>query len=298
MIGDSDAGRDRLRGRRAAREDRRGPRAPAARCAASSSSMPPATGRRRHARRAARARPRARRRRARGAPSARQARRTPHVHLHVGHDRPAEGLRAHARQLPRDPRHGQRARAAQRRRRLIYLYLPLAHSFALLIQLGAFDLGAPLAYFGGDTKQIVPELMEVKPTYLPVGAAHLREDLHAGLGPTSTPRSWPRRPRGRRPRPATSRSAGEEVPADLRERVRAADEQLFANVRALFGGRLRQATSGAAPIAKEILEFFWACGVPVLEGYGMTETATAATTLDAREPQVRHRRRARCPASS
>ena len=57
-----------------------------------------------------------------------------------------------------------------------------------------------------------------------------------------------------------------------------ADERFFANVRAIFGGRVRHATSGAAPIAKEILEFFWACGVPVLEGYGMTETATAATT--------------------
>ncbi len=50
---------------------------------------------------------------------------------------------------------------------IIYLYLPLAHSFALLIQLAVFDLGGTLAYFGGDTKQIVPELMEVKPTYLP-----------------------------------------------------------------------------------------------------------------------------------
>ena len=50
---------------------------------------------------------------------------------------------------------------------VIYLYLPLAHSFALLIQLAVFDLGGTLAYFGGDTKQIVPELLEVKPTYLP-----------------------------------------------------------------------------------------------------------------------------------
>ncbi len=48
-----------------------------------------------------------------------------------------------------------------------YLYLPLAHSYALLIQLLTFDLGGTLAYFGGDTKQIVPELLEVQPTYLP-----------------------------------------------------------------------------------------------------------------------------------
>jgi long-chain acyl-CoA synthetase len=71
--------------------------------------------------------------------------------------------------------------------------------------------------------------------------------------------------------------AGEEVPDEMRKAFEAADEELFKNVRAIFGGRVRQATSGAAPIAREILEFFFACGVPVLEGYGMTETSTAAT---------------------
>ena len=50
---------------------------------------------------------------------------------------------------------------------LVYLFLPLAHAFALLIQLAAFDIGAPIAYFGGDPKQIIPELGQVKPTYLP-----------------------------------------------------------------------------------------------------------------------------------
>jgi long-chain acyl-CoA synthetase len=71
---------------------------------------------------------------------------------------------------------------------------------------------------------------------------------------------------------------GEPVPEELKAPFEEADEKLFKNVRAIFGGNVRHATSGAAPIAKEILEFFWACGVPVLEGYGMTETATAATT--------------------
>ena len=48
-----------------------------------------------------------------------------------------------------------------------YLYLPLAHVFARVVQLCTFDLGATLAFFGGDTRQIVPELADAKPTYFP-----------------------------------------------------------------------------------------------------------------------------------
>src|SRR5262249_47276898 len=73
------------------------------------------------------------------------------------------------------------------------------------------------------------------------------------------------------------RAAGPDVPADLAAAYAAADEALFAKVREVFGGRVRQALTGAAPIAKEVLEFFYAAGVPVLEGYGMTETAAVGT---------------------
>jgi long-chain acyl-CoA synthetase len=48
-----------------------------------------------------------------------------------------------------------------------YLYLPLAHSFALLIQLGSFDLGATIAYWQNDPTKIVPDLADLKPTYFP-----------------------------------------------------------------------------------------------------------------------------------
>jgi long-chain acyl-CoA synthetase len=162
-----------------------------------------------------------------------------------------------------------------------YLYLPLAHSFALLIQLLSFDLGGTIAYFGGDTQQIIAELAETKPTYLP-SVPRIFEKIYT-LATAQLERASDSERRqfqeaiklGVEVR--ERRRRGEPVPEDLRKAFDEADEKLYENVRAIFGGNVRQAVTGAAPIAPEILEFFYACGVPVLEGYGMTETATAAT---------------------
>jgi long-chain acyl-CoA synthetase len=158
---------------------------------------------------------------------------------------------------------------------VVYLYLPLAHSFALLIELIAFDLGGKIAYWGGDPKGIVGELMAVKPHYLP-SVPRIFEKIYTLVTSSGD---------AEKIRGATQlglkvralQDAGQPVPDELQAMYDKADEELFKNVRNVFGGRLRQATSGAAPIAQEILEFFYACGVPVLEGYGMTETATAST---------------------
>src|SRR5438105_908654 len=162
-----------------------------------------------------------------------------------------------------------------------YLYLPLAHSFALLIQLAAFDLGSTLAYFGGDTKQIVPELQEVKPTYLP-SVPRVFEKIYSLANAAIQAQPPEEQERSRQAielgvKVRDLMAAGEPVPDELQAPFDEADEQLFKNVRAIFGGRVRHATSGAAPIGVEILRFFYACGIPVFEGYGMTETATAAT---------------------
>ena len=73
------------------------------------------------------------------------------------------------------------------------------------------------------------------------------------------------------------RRRGEPVPEDLQQAFDKADEKIFQKVRAAFGGSVREATTGAAPIAPDILEFFYASGIPVLEGYGMTETTGVAT---------------------
>jgi long-chain acyl-CoA synthetase len=159
---------------------------------------------------------------------------------------------------------------------LVYLFLPLAHAFALLIQLGGTDTGAPIAYFGGDTTQIIPELAETKPTYLP-SVPRIFEKIYTLVSGNVDPAVLAEATEvGARYHDLEV--AGEEIPDDLREAYEQFDSTLFVNVRNAFGGRLREAVTGAAPIAKEILEFFWAAGVPVLEGYGMTETATAATT--------------------
>jgi long-chain acyl-CoA synthetase len=158
---------------------------------------------------------------------------------------------------------------------VVYLYLPLAHSYALLLQLLVFDLGVTLAYFGGDTKQIIGELAEVKPTYLP-SVPRIFEKIYTLVSANADPEELAGAVRvGMQVREL--QHAGRPIPDELQGPFEEADEQLFKNVRAAFGGRLREAVSGAAPIAKEILEFFFACGVPVMEGYGMTETATAAT---------------------
>jgi long-chain acyl-CoA synthetase len=161
---------------------------------------------------------------------------------------------------------------------LTYLFLPLAHAYALLIQLVNFDIGTTIAYFGGDSTQIVPEIQQVSPTYLP-SVPRIFEKIYtlalASQPPEVQERMQAAAKLGVKVRDLQIR--GEEVPPELLTPFEQAEEQLFQNVRAIFGGRLRQAVSGAAPIAKEILEFFYGCGVPVLEGYGMTETATVAT---------------------
>jgi long-chain acyl-CoA synthetase len=158
-----------------------------------------------------------------------------------------------------------------------YLFLPLAHAFALLIQFVVLDLGGVLAYWEKDPQKIIPNLMEVKPTYFP-SVPRIFEKLYtlarsSAEDPAALDKAVEVGSKVRQ-----MRERGEEVPAELEQAFQQAEEKLFANVRNLFGGRIRQCVTGAAPIAKEILEFFYACGVPIMEGYGMTETATAATS--------------------
>ncbi|HTX35367.1 MAG TPA: AMP-dependent synthetase/ligase [Bryobacteraceae bacterium] len=70
---------------------------------------------------------------------------------------------------------------------------------------------------------------------------------------------------------ARYRRQGKPVPWHLRAPLKLADRVLFHKIRARFGGRLRVAASGAAPLSKDLAEFYEAVGMPLVEGYGLTE---------------------------
>jgi long-chain acyl-CoA synthetase len=163
---------------------------------------------------------------------------------------------------------------------LTYLFLPLAHSFALLIQFGTFELGATLAYWERDPLRIMANLAEVKPTYFPSVPRIFEKIYTAATAAVEKEGGLKKRifdwsiAVGKRYHEA-ERSGG--AGALSRAKYSLADRLVLNKIRNLFGGNLRVAVSGAAPINPDILRFFDAAGVLVLEGWGMTETSTAAT---------------------
>ncbi len=161
---------------------------------------------------------------------------------------------------------------------VVYLYLPLAHVFAQLIQADCIEVGAAIAYWGGDALKIVPELGQVHPTVLP-SVPRIFEKVYSvamGMVPEGGKEDAEKAiALGLKVRQARER--GEEVSAEEAAEFERVDGEMFALVRGIFGGKIELAISGAAPIAPEILEFFYAAGVPVFEGWGMTETTSIGT---------------------
>jgi long-chain acyl-CoA synthetase len=135
--------------------------------------------------------------------------------------------------------------------------------------------GFTLAYCA-DVRHVSKALMEVRPTLFP-SVPRVYEKVHTAVKSAAAEGSAVKR------RIAEWAFAVGEQKVNGRSgpvfalQARLADKLVLGKVRARMGGRMRFAVSGGAPLAPEIAEFFGACGVVILEGYGMTECTTAAT---------------------
>jgi len=151
---------------------------------------------------------------------------------------------------------------------LSYLYLPLAHVFGREVQSLTLAVGGCLAFFGGDRTNVMEELSQIRPTFF-ASVPRLYEKIYT-LARAELERGGQGFSCAQLQQLLGARLEGRAVASGL-------EEGPCQMVRELFGGRLREAWSGAAPIASEVLEFLFACGVPIYEGYGLTETAAACT---------------------
>ena len=160
---------------------------------------------------------------------------------------------------------------------LQYLWLPLSHVFGKALIAIQLYIGFTTAVDGRIDK-IVENLAEVKPTFM-CGAPRIFEKVRAKVITTASHGvrakifDWAFRV-GRKVSPV--RLAGEEPSGLLALQYRLADRLVFSKIKARMGGKIRFFVSGSAPLNSEVQEWFYAAGLLVLEGYGLTETSAVS----------------------
>ncbi|HEX3930693.1 MAG TPA: AMP-dependent synthetase/ligase [Nocardioides sp.] len=157
------------------------------------------------------------------------------------------------------------------------LFLPLAHVFARIVQIGAVKARVRLGH-SSDVTRLVPDLGEFRPTFL-LAVPRVFEKVFNNASQRATAEG-----RGgvfdRAAETAIAYSRALErgkVPVALRARHAAFSRLVYGRLRAALGGRCRFAVSGGAPLGDRLGHFYRGIGVTVLEGYGLTETTAAVT---------------------
>jgi len=164
-------------------------------------------------------------------------------------------------------------------------FLPLSHVLERLVTFAFMSRGVSMAY-AESVETVADNLLEVKPTIM-VSVPRLFEKIYAKVmdsvlaGSTLKKKIffWALK---------VGKECGEKrlqrqpVPASLEQRRKIAHKLVFSKILEKTGGRVRFFVSGGAPLAKDIAEFFYALGIVVLEGYGLTESSPviAANTFD------------------
>ncbi|HEV8304250.1 MAG TPA: long-chain fatty acid--CoA ligase [Gemmatimonadales bacterium] len=158
--------------------------------------------------------------------------------------------------------------------------LPLSHSYERMVDYTLFQAGVVINYAESfDT--VAANLQEVKPTVV-LSVPRLYEKVYArvlenALSGSAVKRAiffWAKRAGEEW---ATHALAGLPIPGGLAFKKRIADGLVFSKLRARTGGRIRFFVSGAAPLSADIAKFFYSAGLPVIEGYGLTESSPVLT---------------------
>jgi len=160
-------------------------------------------------------------------------------------------------------------------------FLPLAHVYGRMVDYLCIFLGCPLAYVDV-VENVAQALLEVHPTML-AAVPRFFEKIYARLMEQGSKSTGIKRKIFDFAMEAAKDSAswrcGEKsVSLAIKLKWAIADKLVYSKIRAGTGGRLRLVLSGGAPLSKSLAEFFWALGIPIYQGYGLTETSPVLTS--------------------
>ena len=155
-------------------------------------------------------------------------------------------------------------------------FLPLSHIFERMADYLMFATGSSIAYAEGlDTVPV--NMVEVRPTIV-FSVPRLYEKMYARVLQNALAGGFLKKriffwARGVADAWANEKLAGREPAGLLAKKYSVAQKLVFSKLKERTGGRLRYFVSGGAPLAPEINKFFYAAGLTILEGYGLTETS-------------------------
>lgn len=158
-------------------------------------------------------------------------------------------------------------------------FLPLAHVLGRIEHWGHVFIGHTLA-FAESIEKVKENLGEVRPTFL-MSVPRIFEKIHAGILTQASVNPLKKRlfewavKVGYKV--SDLRLTRQSIPLSLLAEYEIASKLVLSKVTQAFGGRLRFAISGGAPLAREISQFFHSADILILEGYGLTETTAAIT---------------------
>ncbi|WP_435769332.1 AMP-dependent synthetase/ligase [Nocardioides sp. SYSU DS0651] len=157
------------------------------------------------------------------------------------------------------------------------LFLPLAHVFARIIQVGCVKSRTRLGH-SGDIKSLLPQLATFRPTFILAVPRVFEKVFNTASQRATADGRGKVFDRAAEVAIAYSRSLdGGRVPLRVRAQHAAFSRLVYGRLRTALGGECRFAVSGGAPLGERLGHFYRGIGVTVLEGYGLTETTAALT---------------------